>query len=906
MASEMYQSLEKFLLFQKLYPSKKDDPSFVEVAEALKKDDILLSNDSFDATRLEPGALQSIYLQTLKDEAKTQPTGDQNDRTSQNPRKRTLSSLSLETLGEAAKYSYLLPELVNRLYFNYQREAIEAIRKEEFQYHSLLSKDAEKDKKAAEDRQENSDSTLRSASHGVPSIQTLLRHEEEKATLENKGRQASYPSVSPFQDHSQSLTNGAPSTASSAAHEIRMPSNDPRYNQPSGPPHLPPPQYQAPPYSLPPPGQDAHRRRSSQPLPSPSPRMNQVSLPTTERSSASPIILPPVSGMLRSQGTPAGPLEPVNEAGQLYRSSANMSPRLGQPGLVRPHSNQVPANRNYSQPNYPYHDGRQYPGYLQYGQQGYYAQYAGPASNIPQGSPYATSPNYPPPGPTQPPQHPGYYPSQGYYAQSPMPASYLHQQPPRYPGHQTPTPDASRQPLALASVNSSTSSTKWKKFHVETAMKPPGSPTRPLSREISPISNRDESPETDATPIRGYSSKAGREGENTADVKPASARGRRGRGSSRAGRAGALSGSVRGVTRSQSVTSPADELSNGTNTSAARKVKPEPSTASLYDEETSTMDESSRKPGRRRRGTLREDEPSAIPRSAIKRKRTDSNLPLPSPLLDQPPRDLPPNPEIKVVRKPGYVLATRNLSKISSSLMQTIIAHKDAYLFMKPLTERDAPGYDELIFRPQDFKAVKAALVAGSKAVAAAVDGAKDEIDHGSKCVWVSETEEFVPPKGIVNPIQLEKELLRIFANAVMFNPDLDENRGLGVTFHARARTLENHQAGADEDIDGEAARSEIGVAKPVDGAVVNDTRKMCAEIEEAFDAWKDIGRVDDAEAREAPVLGYSKDDSEEKSNNKESPGKRVDGEEVGTIEDEEEKKEASEEPRPKRRRRQR
>ena len=912
MAAEIYTALERFLLFRRLYPFEKEIPSFALVSEALKHDEILLSSDSFDATRLEPGALQNLYLQTLKDEVKAQIRGDQNDQSSQDTRKRKLSNPRLETLEEAVQYAHLLPELVDRLYFNYQRAAVDAIRDEEYHFHSQQGKGGDKDKKEREIRHDILESNPRPTSHGVPSIQTLLLHEEEKAAQDSKGRRPSYsngPNGSPYQELSQPLLNGTPLAASSSlGQEARVSSNDPRYVQSNGPTHLPPPHYPPQPYSLPPPGSEAHGRRSSQPLPSPSPRMSQVTIPPPERSSASPIILPPVSGMLRSQGAPTGPVEPLGEAGQPYRPSPNMSPRPGQPTLTRPHNNHIPTTRNYTHPNYSYHDSRQYPAYQTYSQQGYYPPYSGPISSMPQGSPYGTSPGYPSPGLTHPAQHPGYYPPQGYYNQSPISAPYSHQQPPRYAGHQTPKPDGPRQPLPLSHVQMPISSTKWKHVDLEKGAKPPGSPTRPLSREISPITpvnDGHDSLEQDPSSVQNPTARTQPDGGNLPHPeRSATTRGRLSRGSGRAGHAGNAPASARDRTRSRSFTSNQEDLSTDAKVSTIPNIKPEPFIPSVNEDETSTMDESSRKPGRRRRGTVREDDPPATPRAIVKRKRGDSSLPLPSPVVNQSRESLQRTPEMKALRRPGYILATRNLQKISSTLMQTITAHKDAYLFLKPLTERDAPGYDKLVFRAQDLKAIKTALVAGSRAVAAIIEGAGEEIDHGAKSIWIPKTEEVVPPKGIVSSSQLEKELLRIFANAVMFNPELAENRGLGVAFQTRARTLEEHRSGEREDVEGEATRNEIGVARPVDGAVVEDTRKMCADVEEAFDAWRGIGKVDDAEARAAPVIGQPKDDVVDgirENSRQEKTGTT----EVAVDAGGENEKELSAEPKPKRRRRQ-
>ena len=239
--------------------------------------------------------------------------------------------------------------------------------------------------------------------------------------------------------------------------------------------------------------------------------------------------------------------------------------------------------------------------------------------------------------------------------------------------------------------------------------------------------------------------------------------------------------------------------------------------------------------------------------------------------------------------------------------MQSITGHKDAYLFAKPLTERDAPGYDKLIFRPQDLKGIKAALTAGSKAVAAMADEAGEDVSAGAKCIWVPKTEDVMPPNGIVNSAQLEKELLRIFANAVMFNPDLAENRGLGLSFQRRAKTLEEREAGGKDEDGTEVEKFEIGVAQPVDGAVVKDTRDMCADMEEAFDGWRELGKVDEADARDAPVVPKSSTDDEEidEVSGAGEQGGEAEDDELAGLDKAEQEKEGSAEPRPKRRRRQ-
>ena len=193
--------------------------------------------------------------------------------------------------------------------------------------------------------------------------------------------------------------------------------------------------------------------------------------------------------------------------------------------------------------------------------------------------------------------------------------------------------------------------------------------------------------------------------------------------------------------------------------------------------------------------------------------------------------------------KPGHILATRNFPRITHTLLNEVTSHRLASLFAKPITERDAPGYRDLILRPQDLKSIRAAINAGGRSLAAALEESGDAGGSGAH-IWVPETEDLVPPKGIVNAGQLEKELMRIFANAVMFNPDVTENRGLGPAFGTRQR----RRAGTlvdtvNDQAAGEGTKFEIGVAAPVEGAVVQDTRDVSKDVQESFAAWRAVER---------------------------------------------------------------
>jgi len=79
-----------------------------------------------------------------------------------------------------------------------------------------------------------------------------------------------------------------------------------------------------------------------------------------------------------------------------------------------------------------------------------------------------------------------------------------------------------------------------------------------------------------------------------------------------------------------------------------------------------------------------------------------------------------------------------------------------------------------MIRRPQDMKSIKAAITAGVRAVNTTIaedDSIPTSGPRDTSNVLLPISEDLVPPKGIVNSAQLEREVMRMFANAVMFNP---------------------------------------------------------------------------------------------------------------------------------------
>jgi len=107
--------------------------------------------------------------------------------------------------------------------------------------------------------------------------------------------------------------------------------------------------------------------------------------------------------------------------------------------------------------------------------------------------------------------------------------------------------------------------------------------------------------------------------------------------------------------------------------------------------------------------------------------------------------------------------------------MNDIQSHKHASTFGTAVRAKDAEGYYDIIKRPTDLKSIQKAIANGSKQVAAAAsDTPVGSPGGGGGVVELPVTLDNIPPKSIVNAAQLEKELMRMFANAVMFNPGED------------------------------------------------------------------------------------------------------------------------------------
>ena len=201
---------------------------------------------------------------------------------------------------------------------------------------------------------------------------------------------------------------------------------------------------------------------------------------------------------------------------------------------------------------------------------------------------------------------------------------------------------------------------------------------------------------------------------------------------------------------------------------------------------------------------------------------------------------------------PQFVLCTRNFPRTGAPIMNNVSTHKHASTFARPITEREAPGYRDLIYRPQDLKSIKTALSLGSRAVTAAAEAVStpgadgDSPAAGSKnaVLMLQKTEDIIPPKGIVNSSQLEKELIRMFANAIMFNPV--PQHGFGPAFPM----ISDEEDGLAR----ESRRAASEEAEAEEAGIINDTLEMFGDVENAVTRWRSAERTAEESANKSIV----------------------------------------------------
>ncbi|EDU48342.1 conserved hypothetical protein [Pyrenophora tritici-repentis Pt-1C-BFP] len=223
--------------------------------------------------------------------------------------------------------------------------------------------------------------------------------------------------------------------------------------------------------------------------------------------------------------------------------------------------------------------------------------------------------------------------------------------------------------------------------------------------------------------------------------------------SSRAG------GSVRDRSRSQSILSHTDTIAADNESQAGNRIKSERGTSVEAIEEEGSAETPSHM-STRRRGPAATSAPLSTRR---KRNAREASL------------DEQEDHMFSTPGPPKTLVAPRNFARMTAPMMYDINSHKHASTFNTAVRAKDAEGYYDIIKRPTDLTSIKKAVATGAKQVSAAA--AASDNPTGSPggatggVVELPVTVDNVPPKSIVNATQLEKELMRMFVNAVMFNP---------------------------------------------------------------------------------------------------------------------------------------
>lgn len=764
-----YTPFESLLFFQSLATSDARPASFASISTLLSNNPLVRQSGAFSADRLSPEALEDLYATLLRDgfDRDSASLGQNGQSTegsgSSNPKKRKIASPRLDGLSDGRSHAVLVPELVAHLYARYKELVTKEIKEDEKRYTEIKVE-----------------------------IERLQREDVKSAVPTAEGV-------------------GAPQAPKLERRESIDFEVKPETPQQEPPTQLIPPANQT--QTVPPVTQGA-RPESSQLKEAPGPPA-PAGLPGAQPTQ------PPVQPTPAKAGPPVHPQTVPRQDVPHPPSQPSLAPRTQQPGpstpvaarVAPPHPSQVAPRPNVPVAT-PIAPGKaaiplstsQQPTPTQSSFQQWqleappHSPYsaASPATAVPHVG--TTKPQVPPsqaPSRSQPkgslssaiPSTPG---ASSPAVQTPVPVGY-----PRIsqtPSVVIPAYSESRGSRPRLSIETPGSSTPWKRTPRLSIPESPTSPARPRPEDVSPISERAPSPDAmDISPPRER--KPTRRTQVTAVETKATPSIKIEKGA---------------TTRRKRAISSASTQSRG-RSMVSREESPEPSRSAT-----------------RRKG------PAAIiddqtPKGRSKRKRGISES------LDQEPI-IPEQPKIDTTK---YVLCARGFHRTAAPIMNDVTTHKLASIFAKPLGERDAPGYHDLIYRPQDLKSIKSAVHQGSKAVAAATEAVSTPAGDGESPVpaagtpsknnmlMLQKTEDLIPPKGIVNSAQLEKELIRMFANAIMFNPV--PARGFGPAF-----PMMNERGSRESTQSGEGD----------EGGIIQDSLEMYEDVEQAVTHWRQAERT--------------------------------------------------------------
>ncbi|RDW90393.1 uncharacterized protein DSM5745_02168 [Aspergillus mulundensis] len=868
-----YTPLESLLFFQTLAAHDSHPTNFVSISDVLSKNKFIRENGAFDPRRFTPEALEDLYSRLMHDDgsnspASTQePNGHQSESSPSNPKKRKINA------SRPGFVQYLVPHL----YAKYKELVTREIKLEEKRYRDIKDEITRLEKEEREAPREQPAEPAPTLIHTKPGLAPEPMDLDTPETPVAQPQPAKEPIPTPVK----------PSTSV----EVKQPQPEPpRKDQP--PTQLTQQQKplsgtESPAQTL---GQQPEIQKTLQPPPPPQPQ--PPALPHPEPPHPTPHATPrPIAQQLlqaqQPQGLPISSQQDQSAADlprQTQLPNGKVIPPAQQPPAAAPSASvqEKPVNVPPTQPQKPLsipvamapapsHEQVTTPlpppRPSQLPQQMAIVPVASPTPKkaasatkpaakksvppaVPRGPPQASfqqwSLNQP-----QTPQHPPQLPSSSLSQPAghikplqPLPikstpkmvprpqpvAAPSTPQPPR-PAFQTPVPPvppsgfatpvghpqgfpatlprASRPRLSLATPGSST---PWKQSSFSTLPNSPRSPERPRPEDVSPISERAPSPfgSRAATPEESEPPRrkgVGRGRKKVTDTTPAGPKKKTEKTTPAAGRKRDRS-TASSRSRGRSIHSRDDESG-----AEAGKIKREvPSTPA----------------GVGSVGPERSSTSQKVPRGRPKRKRDEASEPEPQPRPQ-------PQPELSQInhadsdQSAPFVLCARNFRGTGTPIMNDVLTHKHASMFAKPLTEREAPGYRDLIYRPQDLKSIKSSISQGSKALAAVTEAANTPVADGespvpsrSAILMLPKTEDVIPPKAIVNSAQLEKELIRMFTNAVMYNPI--PQRGFGPAFPMAP--------------DGGSGRRRYA-SEPDEGGIVKDTIEMFEDVEQAVTTWR-------------------------------------------------------------------
>ncbi|KAG9246475.1 hypothetical protein BJ878DRAFT_281555 [Calycina marina] len=849
-SSMNYTPLESLLLGQYLEAYGANEGAFNTISSLLSGYKLIQEDESFDRSKLDPVSLKGHYLNLLGEELR-----DDGGYIEDSGSGKRTAATPPRTLQDAHRHANRIPGLVDRLYVRYGKHVAATLAEDERRCYDLQREIAEiergewDEKILAEERSTKRERVEdKRAANGTNSVGSQPRASEDPA------RQSPTPTQRPSsrpdglgiddmllnyhqeppgatQDPTNGNTNASPAVQSPSISGTRglsplqpplqhsISSSQLRWEPPFDPArqHQPPSNFQPQYYQN---GLNPYQPQQSFPPQNERPGPPQYTVPSSPLAAQQPVMLPALGGAPRQPGSPA--LDHLADAASQHHPSQGSCPPMQPPnqhGPYPPHG--PPTHVQYR------HQGSQSPGYYpqyapqlqrpgsgqsQNGQPQRNQQIQPPSQNSPQ---HPQQPFYP--APSQQPQHQQY---QNLPPVSPQRRSEI----PNDPNHNSPyhLNQAPRHLLpgqgSHGSVPSTPRSTVSSRFSTgrgtQWTEKILGSSTPKVQNqayENSPAYEPLSPPMPNATLPKS---------SKIAILKRATKESKQ--------KAAVTNAKSKPPNRKLLDISVASSVPTSIMSQNESHVKEEVITPGLPDEDARSM--------------TADDLPRL--RNNQKRKRSMQSVPN-SPII----------PRESAIQ----VLWTRNFSRICPSALEQVISHKHAALFKEAIKDKDAPGYSKIILRPQDLKSIKAAITNGNKAAIAA-EALLPESEERESALWLPISEDLIPPKGIINDTQLERELMRMFANAVMFNADPSTRH---FAQRLKSPSLKGGESGYEIDEDG----------------VVNDTLEMFGDVEAIVSGLRDGGRIGESvkgkglgSTRGASVRGSSvpatTDDGEDEASN--------------------------------------